>query len=496
MASSSDAHAFTPDQKDAYAALVAGRNVFLTGEAGTGKSYVLNAFLETCEAQGRRVLAMAPTGIAALNLRGATTIHRSLSIPVGFLDPFEDLGKPLNVLKEADIIVIDEISMCRIDLFERVARMILAAKRATGSKQVVLVGDFFQLPPVITRNDEEALLEYWPGNDQGYCFKSAYWKGLALETHILHQVVRQTDSPYIEALNLARRGDSACAEFFNKHAISKRAQAREGAIWLCATNASAKTINDARLAELEAKPRSYRGTVEGSIGKGDFPTDEWLMLKPGARVMSVVNDGEGNYQNGSIGTVTSVLPKSVGIKFDNGYEANVGMHRWAINKATVKIESDPETGEKRRTIGHEEVGAFTQIPLRLAYAITIHKSQGQTFDKVVAETHTFTVGQLYVALSRCRTSAGLQLYPAMEEHFLHAQADVVAFYDSIEPKGGAYRLGDPGESVGDITGFLAELIPYMRSANCSQLEAIRHYVRAGLAAEALGIDLDERPGIA
>ncbi|MBQ9005507.1 MAG: AAA family ATPase [Atopobiaceae bacterium] len=148
---------FTEDQRRAYQALVDGKNVFLTGEAGTGKSYVLEAFISHCEREHKQILAMAPTGIAALNLTKGTTIHRTLGIPANFCDPNAAIGLPHKVLQRAEVIIIDEISMCRIDLFERVIRMIVAAQAATGTKQVVLVGDFFQLSPVVTQRDLEAV---------------------------------------------------------------------------------------------------------------------------------------------------------------------------------------------------------------------------------------------------------------------------------------------------------------------------------------------------
>lgn len=478
---------FTSDQADAFRALMSGRNVFLTGEAGTGKSFVLNAYLEECEMMDKKVLAMAPTGIAALNLRKGATIHRSLGIKPSFCDPDEELGKPRSVLMEADVIVVDEISMVRIDLFERMAKMIIAAKRASGTKQIIIVGDFFQLPPVVTNRDEEALLACWPGNIEGYCFKSAYWKGLMLEPYVLHEVVRQTDSAYISALNHARRGDPSCADFFNKHAIKKRSDAPEEALWLCTTNKAADGINEERLAKIPGRASSYVATVEGEIGRGDMPTAERLRLKVGARVMSVANDADGEYQNGSLGTVTSLSSESVRVRFDDtGASCEIKPKRWSILKPVVSEKKD-DKGEKIRVIDHVELGAFVQVPLRLAWAVTIHKSQGQTFDNVVVETHAFATGQLYVGLSRCRTSAGLTLYPKLEAKYLHEQADVVSFYDSLEAGAGKYRLVGAGSDLeGDPLGLLEDLLPYMRRESATQADAIRHYVRVGLAAEAAG----------
>ena len=156
---------FTPGQAEAMDALLSGRNVFLSGNAGTGKSYVLNAFIEELEEREVPYLAMAPTGIAAQNLHNGTTIHRTLQVGFGVLDPHDENKKTLTrkVLNKAEVIIIDEVSMCRIDLFERVMNMVLAAKRVSGRKQVVLVGDFFQLPPVVTDDDRKVLMQLWPG---------------------------------------------------------------------------------------------------------------------------------------------------------------------------------------------------------------------------------------------------------------------------------------------------------------------------------------------
>ena len=244
---------FTPGQAEAMDALLSGRNVFLSGNAGTGKSYVLNAFIEELEEREVPYLAMAPTGIAAQNLHNGTTIHRTLQVGFGVLDPHDENKKTLTrkVLNKAEVIIIDEVSMCRIDLFERVMNMVLAAKRVSGRKQVVLVGDFFQLPPVVTDDDRKVLMQLWPGNDDGYAFKSQLWKGMDFEPHVLTEVVRQSDPEFIGQLNRARIGDRDCIGYFNERSISDRKRAPEDDLWLCATNRMASTINDERVGELE-----------------------------------------------------------------------------------------------------------------------------------------------------------------------------------------------------------------------------------------------------
>lgn len=181
----------TEDQQDAYIALKEGRNVFLSGNAGTGKSYVLNRFIDDLEARSVPYTAMAPTGIAALNMHNGSTIHRTLQVSAGVCNPSEKI-RPRKVLTVAEVIIIDEISMCRIDLFDYVMRMISDAQVSSGRKQVVLVGDFFQLPPVITEDDRAILMKLYPGNFEGWAFESDYWDGFDFEPHILKKASEGT----------------------------------------------------------------------------------------------------------------------------------------------------------------------------------------------------------------------------------------------------------------------------------------------------------------
>ena len=217
-----DGDRFTPEQAEALSALRDGRNVFLSGNAGTGKSYVLNAFISDLKARNVDFLALAPTGIAALNLTDGSTIHRTLKIAPGVCAPDGPKGSR-KVLDAAKVIIIDEISMCRIDLFDHVMGMISQSMTRNGAKQVVLVGDFFQLPPVVTERDSALLMKFYPGNLQGWCFKSRYWTGFDFEPHVLKTVVRQSDPDFIDNLNRARVGDASCLDYFNAHSKSSRA---------------------------------------------------------------------------------------------------------------------------------------------------------------------------------------------------------------------------------------------------------------------------------
>ena len=246
-----DGDRLTPEQAEALSALRDGRNVFLSGNAGTGKSYVLNAFISDLKARNVDFLALAPTGIAALNLTDGSTIHRTLKIAPGVCAPDGPKGSR-KVLDAAKVIIIDEISMCRIDLFDHVMGMISQSMTRNGAKQVVLVGDFFQLPPVVTERDSALLMKFYPGNLQGWCFKSRYWTGFDFEPHVLKTVVRQSAPDFIDNLNRARVGDASCLDYFNAHSRSSRAYLPKDTLVLCANNRIADSINRENVDALDA----------------------------------------------------------------------------------------------------------------------------------------------------------------------------------------------------------------------------------------------------
>lgn len=408
----------TKDQREALEAMRAGRNVLLTGDAGTGKSHVVDTFLRECEKNGRATIALAPTGAAALNLHEGLTIHRALGLKPEFQDPEKPIGFTREVLKNARTIVMDEFSMCRIDLFERLVSMIQAAERESGKKQLVVAGDPFQLPPVVSAIESDIMLERYE-SAAGYCFLSPLWEAMGFEPHVLREVVRQRgDSRLSRMLSLARMGDRACLPYFNEHALPSRDSAPEEAIWLCPTRRAARKINAKRLAALDGEEHAFQAELSGNARKCDKVADDVVRLKVGARVMALANDLDSGYANGSLGTVISIDPDAespVRVVFDSGTTASIGWHRWETRGAD-------QAGEG---------GFVTQIPLRLAWAITIHKSQGQSFDNVCVDTRAFEKGQLYVALSRARTFDGLHVYPRVEGWRLRADRNAVAFYEEI-----------------------------------------------------------------
>lgn len=426
-----DGDRFTPEQAEALRALRDGRNVFLSGNAGTGKSYVLNAFISDLKARNVDFLALAPTGIAALNLTDGSTIHRTLKIAPGVCAPDGPKGSR-KVLDAAKVIIIDEISMCRIDLFDHVMGMISQSMTRNGAKQVVLVGDFFQLPPVVTERDSALLMKFYPGNLQGWCFKSRYWAGFDFEPHVLKTVVRQSDPDFIDNLNRARVGDASCLDYFNAHSKSSRAYLPKDTLVLCANNRIADSINRENVDALDAPKVEFSAVATGTVSNGDKMAPEKIVLCRGARVMSLVNSPQEGYVNGTQGTVTDASEGGVTVKFDGAdKKVRIERHRWEINKSEAVVEMDEE-GRPVNRVKTAVVGTYTQIPLKLAYAITIHKSQGLTFDACCVHTKVFAEGQLYVGLSRVRSAAGLTVFPKIEPNRLIASREVVDFYDSLE----------------------------------------------------------------
>ena len=412
----------TSGQNRALDAFHSGRNVFLSGEAGTGKSFVLNSFLKQLPCQGE-TLVCAPTGIAAINIHGAT-MHRTFSIPIRPLLPDEEPQHLSKELLAAKRIIIDEISMCRFDVFQYAARCILEAEKKSGiRKQLIVVGDFFQLPPVITEKDREILCQLWTGNyvGDGFAFQAPLWKSFNFVNIILKEPVRQRDDEdFVTHLNAIRIGDKKSLAWFNHHA----AGTNQPGISLCPTNREAAAINNAAASKLVGDWSVFKSICYGKVTPSDKPTDDILRLKPGIQVMALVNDSEDRFQNGSLGTISRIDEEQryVIVVFENGNSVNVRPFIWEI----LEPELDDEGTLKMKTIGR-----YIQLPLRIAYAITIHKSQGQTFSSMNLTPSCFAPGQLYVAISRLTNVSGLYLSDVIKPRYLKTSQCVLEFYRNV-----------------------------------------------------------------
>lgn len=408
----------TPEQNMALTRLNQGENIFLTGKAGTGKSYVLKAFLNQCH---KKVLVLAPTGIAAIQI-GGVTLHRAFEAKVGPIIAGPKRNIP-DVVEEAEVIVIDEISMCRIDLFDYCMKTI---ERSKTPKQIILVGDFYQLPPVMPKQDLEILRNIYPEIEEGYAFESRFFKQFHFKTIELTQVIRQTDNDFIRHLNQIREGDATGLKYFNQYVKAPHPES----IVLSSLNKTVDAINSSKLESLQGKAYEYRASIEGEVNKGDYPTAESLVLKKGCRVMALVNDTDDfKYQNGSMGTVMKLTKNSVCVQFDNGYLVEFTPYEWSVENYEVVTKN--KDGKTYRRLEKEKIGAFKQMPLRLAYAITIHKSQGQTYDHCHLDPYCFSVGQLYVALSRCRDIQGFSLEKPIYKTYLKTSEKVKQFYEAV-----------------------------------------------------------------
>lgn len=404
--------ALTKKQQEALDLMRSGANVFLSGEAGTGKSYVLREFLERTN---RKVVVCAPTGIAAINVAGST-LHRTFAIPQEPILPGRE-AKSREIIEKCDTIVIDEISMCRFDAFEFVAKSIRESEERTGAKQLIVIGDFLQLPPVITDKDRKILVEGW-GKDtvgDGFAFKAPAWDTFGFRMVVLDEVVRQRGNlDFVTKLNAVRRGNEAALAWFNQN----HAQEKQKGICVCPLNREIDEINRAEINKLKTRKKTYTADVYGTVGPNDKPTADALMIKPEMRVMTLINDTDGRFQNGSLGTVIKTNHDSVNVVFDDGCTAEIQPYKWSVYDYEIK------NGEVKKT----EIGSFTQIPLKPAYAVTIHKSQGQTYDSVNIKPSCFAPGQLYVALSRCKEIEKLHLLSPVKPKDLKTSLDVLKFY--------------------------------------------------------------------
>ena len=424
----------TKDQKHAFAILSSGANVFLTGEAGTGKSYLLQEFI--ADNADKKILVTAPTGIAAIEIGGAT-LHRTFRIPVGDLAKIHRGPRRVSkVVEAADILIIDEISMCRLDVFEYVLAAVKMAnhkRKDRGDIQIILVGDFLQLPPIL-RKDELPLYRELHGHASVFPFFSPLWDSFSFQTVILREVVRQQgDLDLLDNLNRARRGDASCIPYFNRF-VTEAEAVDEEAIHICPTNKKAGEINTKKTRALPGPSVVYEGYTEGEVQPSDKPTDEKIELREGARVMLLVNNPTEGYSNGSMGTCLEMGEDSLVVELDSGRVIEVAPYEWSVHRYASSTKKNKETGKEETTIELRRIGLFVQLPIKVAFAITTHKSQGQTFDRVVINPYAWDSGQLYVALSRVRSSSGLQLSAPILSRYLIADGQVLDFYEIYPQK--------------------------------------------------------------
>lgn len=396
-----------------------GKNIFLTGLPGTGKSYITRQFIQEKEAEGKQVLVCAPTGIAALNLNGVT-MHQAFSIPIPAYGHYitEITNSKVKAALTADIIIIDEISMCRNDVFEYFGYVIDYIHKEERKPQIIVVGDMFQLPPVVPEA-EIAKLKRYGFDGSGYCFTSRYWQKFKFTPVVLSKVVRQEDEDFIKYLGMLRIGDTNCMDYFNQRVLP--VTSNSPVIQICSTNAAAQEINDRELAALNAPMCLYKMKKEKFCPK-EMVAEENLVLKEGARVMFIANDViDKTFVNGEFGTITLCLDNYVRVLKDNGDEITVWPYKWRV----YNLKSSGGA------ITKSEVGSYTQLPLKLAYCVTMHKTQGQTYNEAIITPSSFTYGQLYVALSRVRSIEGVYLTQPIEARDIKANPLILDFYNTF-----------------------------------------------------------------
>lgn len=416
---------FTSDQRKAFDLALDGENLFITGGAGTGKTFLLQKVIQTLTRLGKQVVICAPTGTAAIKV-GGVTINRVFSLLAGPCINEKSMSLTVHcpaTIKKADVVIIDEVSMCRMDMLDSIQKSIEKAEKQTKRHiQVIVVGDFFQLPPIINEDrGERTLLEkyYKRSIGRGYAFSGDGWNKFNFTPVVLTQIVRQKNREFAEQLNKSRFGDASSLDYFNCNA---QQHPLADAVYLCGHNATVNDTNTTMLKALAGESFTFSATIKGNVSPSDMMVPEEIVLKIGARIMLVINDTAGDYYNGSTGTVTAVIGETVVVRLDsNGKEIPISPYTWNINRYIVDGES----------VIQETVGTYAQLPIKLAYAITIHKSQGATFDRLNLNPKSWDPGQLYVALSRVKDISGLYLDGPARRSYLRVDPTVKAFYDGL-----------------------------------------------------------------
>ncbi|KKB52709.1 hypothetical protein HMPREF1212_00865 [Parabacteroides sp. HGS0025] len=418
-----------------------GTHLFLTGKAGTGKTTFLKRLKEVSP---KRMIVVAPTGVAAINA-GGVTIHSFFQLPFGpYIPSVSAAGNQsnnysnkfsrdkINIIRSLDLLVIDEVSMVRADLLDAISDVLCRYKDRTkpfGGVQLLLIGDLQQLAPVAKDEDWNLLKDHYAST---FFFDS---KALSESTYFsieLTHVYRQSDSVFINLLNNIRENcfdDETLQQLNRRYIPDFNPDDKQGYITLTTHNYQAQQINNRKLAELPGKSYRFTAEINNDFPEYSYPTDDNLELKCGAQVMFVKNDSSGDhrYYNGKIGKIVFINPNKITVVGEDGNEIQVEKETWSNVKYTI----NQETKEITETIA----GTFSQYPLKTAWAITIHKSQGLTFEHAIIDASAaFSHGQVYVALSRCKTLEGLVLSSPITRNAMIKDLRIQEFSSSVAEK--------------------------------------------------------------